>query len=287
MGREAYDAVPEARAIFDHADSLLGFNLSKLCFEGPADELTQTMNAQPAILVTSLAYLVANLHSGAISRRPAFLAGHSLGEYSALVAAGALAFRDALALVRERGRLMDGAGRERPGTMAAIVGLTGDKVRQICDASGAEPCNFNARTQTVIGGAPEAVRAACDLARERGGKGLSMNVAGAFHTSLMEPASLQFARVLEDVPFKDPTIQVIGNVTATTMNDADQCISDLGQQMARPVLWHDSIEHMRQAGVRTFIELGPGRALTAMIKRDAPELELVSLDGVAATASAS
>jgi len=287
MGREAYDALPEARAIFDHADSVLGFNLSRLCFEGPADELTQTMNAQPAILVTSLAYLVANLDSGVINRRPLFLAGHSVGEYTAFVAAGALALDDALVLVRERGRLMEEAGRERPGTMAAIVGLTVNEVQEICHASGAEPCNFNARTQTVIGGTLEAVRAACDLARHRGGKGLSMNVAGAFHTSLLEPASLQFSRVLEDVAFRDPGIPVIGNVTAKALNEGDQCLSDLARQIAMPVRWHESIEQMRQAGVRTFIEIGPGRALTAMLKRDAPELKLVSLDGAAATASAS
>jgi [acyl-carrier-protein] S-malonyltransferase len=285
MGWEAYQISVASRAIFDAADLVLETGLSRLSFEGPEDELTRTINAQPAILTTSLAYLAAALESGAIEKRPAFLAGHSLGEYTALVAAGSLAFTDALRLVRERGRLMEEAGARDAGTMAAIVGLTQESVIEICRVSGAEACNFNARTQVVVGGTREAVERACALARGQGGRGLPMNVAGAFHTSLMEPATAEFHDILNGESIEDPALPVIGNVAATSMLSAAECRSDLQRQMSSPVLWHQSILHMRDGGVRKFAELGPGRALTTMLKRDAPELELISLDGAATTAS--
>jgi [acyl-carrier-protein] S-malonyltransferase len=284
MGLAAYQSSTAARAVFDSADLALQTGLSRLCFEGPEDELTRTINAQPAILTTSLAYLAAVLESGALEELPAFLAGHSLGEYTALVAAGSLNFADAVRLVRERGRLMEEAGERTAGTMAAIVGLTEEVVTEICRQSGAEACNFNARTQIVIGGPPQAIADAATLARERGGRGLSMNVAGAFHTSLMEPAVEAFQKLLEGESLADPVIPVIGNVSAAPLRTAAECRSDLERQIASPVHWHQSILHMLEAGVRTFVELGPGKALTTMLKRDSPELELISLDGVPATA---
>jgi [acyl-carrier-protein] S-malonyltransferase len=285
MGREAYDASKAAREVFSTADHVLGFPISMLCLEGPDSELTSTENAQPAILTTSLALLAAALESGALDRRPAFLAGHSLGEYTALVAAGALTFEDALRLVRERGRLMSQAGRETPGTMAAIVGLTEDDLRTICEDSGAEPCNFNAATQIVVGGTPQAVERACALAKERGGRGLPMNVAGAFHTSLMQSAADSFARLLDDFENKDPAIPVMSNVTATPMMAAGQCMTDLAEQIRSPVRWHQSITSVQKAGVTSFTEIGPGKALTTMLKRDSPDATLVSLDGATVLAS--
>jgi [acyl-carrier-protein] S-malonyltransferase len=284
MGLEAYRSCNAARAVFDSADLALQTGLSRLCFEGPEDELTRTIHAQPAILTTSLAYLAAALESGALEKRPAFLAGHSLGEYTALVAAGSLNFADAVRLVRERGRLMEEAGKRTPGNMAAIVGLTEDVVTEICRQSGAEACNFNARTQIVIGGSPQAIQHAATLAREHGGRGLPMNVAGAFHTSLMEPAVDEFQKLLEGESLADPAIPLIGNVSAAPLRTVAECRSDLERQIASPVRWHQSILHMLEVGVRTFVELGPGKALTTMLRRDSPELELISLDGSAATA---
>jgi len=285
MGLEVYQSSAASKAIFDTADSVLEANVGRLCLEGPESELTRTINAQPAILTTSLAYLAAALESGALAKRPAYLAGHSLGEYTALVIAGSLAFEDALRLVRQRGRVMEEAGARNAGTMAAIIGLMEDRLLEICDASGAEPCNFNARTQVVVGGTAEAVDRACALAKEHGGRGLPMNVAGAFHTSLMAPAAREFEDILGRESIEAPAIPVIGNVTGEPMRSAAEVRSELQRQIARPVRWHQSVLHMRDAGIRTFTELGPGRVLTTMLKRDTPELELISLDGAATMAS--
>ena len=285
MGLEAHRASSTAREVFGYADSILGADLSRTCFEGPAPELTRTANAQPAILATSVALFAAAINSGALDERPAVMAGHSLGEYTALVVAGGILFEDALRLVRERGRLMEEAGKQTPGTMAAIVGLGEGEVRKICSASGAEPCNFNAATQIVVGGPPEAVDRACALAKERGGRGLPMDVAGAFHTSLMAAAAGAFKTVLEGVPAQDPAIPVMSNVTALKMTAASACMSDLAQQMRSPVLWHQSITSMQQSGVEKFTEVGPGRALITMLKRDAPDATFVSLDGSAVLAT--
>lgn len=285
MGATAYESSGAARQVFDTADHVLQMDLSRLCFEGPEAELTRTLHAQPAILATSIATLAAAIESRVLDGRPAFLAGHSLGEYTALVAAGALSFEESLRLVRERGRLMERAGRENPGTMAAIVGLPAKQVIDICRDSGAEACNFNARTQVVIGGTPDAVRDACALAKERGGRGLPMNVAAAFHTSLMASAAREFVTALRSAKLANPIVPVIGNVAARPMVTAAECVADLEQQMARPVLWQQSITFLQQAGVTSFVELGPGRALTTMLKRDSPELSLISIDEAAATAS--
>lgn len=285
MGMEAHSASKAAQEVFEYADSVLGEDLSRICFEGPESELTRTANAQPAILTTSAALFAASVESGALDHRPAVLAGHSLGEYTALVVAGGISFEDALRLVRERGRLMEEAGKRIPGTMAAIVGLSDGEVRKICSASGAEPCNFNAATQIVVGGLPEAVDQACRLAKEQGGRGLPMDVAGAFHTSLMTAAADAFKTVLDGVPAQDPAISVMSNVTALKMTAASDCMSDLAQQMRSPVLWHQSITGMQQSGVEKFTEIGPGRALITMLKRDAPDATFVSLDGSAVLAT--
>ena len=285
MGVAAYRASHAARAVFEYADSILGDALSRTCFEGPESELTRTANAQPAILTTSAALFAASVESGALDHRPAVLAGHSLGEYTALVVAGAILFEDALRLVRERGRLMEEAGQRTPGTMAAIVGLGEAEVREICSATGAEPCNFNAATQIVVGGPPEAVDRACALAKERGGRGLPMDVAGAFHTSLMASGADAFKAVLDGVPAQDPAIPVMSNVTALKMTAASDCMSDLAPQMRSPVLWRQSITGIQQSGVEKFTEIGPGRALITMLKRDAPDATFISLDGSAVLAT--
>jgi [acyl-carrier-protein] S-malonyltransferase len=279
MGAEVCSSSAAARGVFALADEAIGFALSGLCANGPDDELTSTANAQPAILATSLAILAAALESGALASRPAFVAGHSLGEYSALVAAGALSIEDAVRLVRERGRLM---GAQTEGTLAAVVGLDEATVAAICWESGTEVANYNAPTQTVIGGTPAAVERACALAKERGGRGLPVNVSGAFHTSLMEPAAREFTRVLETIAIGEPAIPVIGNVSAQPLATAEDVRADLREQIRSPVRWYQSIDTMQANGVRRVIELGPGRILSSQLKRSHPDLELGSLDEAAA-----
>lgn len=275
MGAEVRGSSETARGIFALADEALGFSLSGLCAEGPEDELTNTMNAQPAILVTSLAILAAALESGAIAARPAYVAGHSLGEYSALVAAGSLSLVDAVGLVRERGRIM---GQQTQGTLAAVVGLDEATVAEICRDSGAECANYNAPTQTVVGGTLEAVERACALAKERGGRGLAVNVSGAFHTSLMEPAARQFAEALDTIDIAAPRIAMIGNVSAQPLATADDVRADLREQIRSPVRWYQSMDTALAKGVRRVVELGPGKVLTAQLKRSHPDFELSNLD---------
>jgi [acyl-carrier-protein] S-malonyltransferase len=287
MGADVRSSSSAAREVFALADQVIGFALSDLCANGPDDELTSTANAQPAILATSLAILAAALESGALTSRPAFVAGHSLGEYSALVSAGALSIADAVRLVRERGRLMAEAGRQAEGALAAVVALDEATVAEICRECGTEVANYNAPTQTVIGGTPAAVERACALARERGGRGLPVNVSGAFHTSLMEPAALEFARVLETVAIGEPAIPVIGNVSAKSMTTVEDVRADLGRQIRSPVRWYQSMDAVQANGVRQVIELGPGRILTSQLKRSHPDLELDSLDEAAALKAAS
>ena len=286
-GRDLHDAFPLAKEVFQRSEQVLGFALTKLCFEGPDDALRDTANAQPAILAASLACLAAALEAGALRSRPAFMAGHSLGEFSALVAAGALDLEDALALVATRGRLMRDASEQQPGTMIAVIGLNGEALDEVCHASGVETCNYNSPSQVVIGGSVAAVKEAARLIKERGGRGLPLNVSGAFHTSLMAPAAREFDDILGPESIEDPVIPVVGNVTAHPMRNEAEVRSDLQRQIASPVRWHQSILHMRDAGITTFAELGPGRVLTTMLKRDTPELTLISLDGAATMASTS
>jgi len=285
MGRAAAESSQTASGVFAEADEALGFHLSRLCFEGPDELLKETANTQPAILAASVAVLAAALDAGTIGRRPALVAGHSLGEYSALVAAGALEFSAAMRLVRERGRLMDEAGKASPGTLAAVVGLDEATVEEICRESGAEIANYNAATQTVVGGPPQAVERACTLAKERGGRGLPVKVSGAFHTSLMEPAAESFARLLADAEVAGPAIPVVGNVSGRTLTSAADVRADLAQQIRRPVRWHQSIDAMEAAGARRAIEVGPGKVLTAQLKRSHPRLDARSIEEILETAN--
>ncbi len=282
MGKDVFEVSAAARAVFRAADDVLGRPLSQLCFQGPDEELTRTANAQPAILISSVALLAAALESEALAKRPSFCAGHSLGEYTALVSAGALAFEDALLLVQERGRLMEEAGREQPGTMAAIVGLEEEDVQVICADTGAEICNYNAPGQVVVGGAPEAVEAACRLAKERGGRGLPLKVSGAFHTSLMEQAAARFSEVVARFPVRDPLVPVMGNVSGNPLRTAEEVRRELQEQIRRPVRWRQSVLRMIDEGVSFFVEVGPGRVLTTMLKRAAPQVKAISIDSAEA-----
>jgi len=278
MGEKLRDSSPAAAEVYELADEALGTSLSDLCFSGPEDVLTHTANAQPAILATSLAILAAAIESGALGSRPAFVAGHSLGEYTALVAAGALRPDEALRLVHQRGRLMAEAGAVHHGTLAAIVGLDTETVEGICHDSGAEVANYNAPGQTVVGGTPETVERACALAKERGGRGLPVNVSGAFHTSLMSSAAEQFAPNLEQAHISDPAIPVVGNVSAHPLLTADDARADLMHQVQSPVRWYQSMKMLEDGGMVRVIEIGPGRILTAQLKRSNPGLDAISLD---------
>lgn len=269
MGLDLYEQFPAARELYDRADEVLGFKLSKLCFEGPEDDLRQTNNSQPAIVATSLALLkVACDVSPAMLDRPAFVAGHSLGEYSALVAAGAMPFEGALRLVRLRGELMQTAGEGTPGTMAAVLGLDTSEVEDVCREAGAEICNVNAPGQIVIGGRREAVVRAMDYAKARGAvKVIPLSVGGAFHSSLMKPAAVGMVQPIATAPIEDPLIPVIANCNALPMRAAVEVRHELVDQVSRPVQWSGTVDYLGNHGVETFIEVGPGRVLTGIIKR--------------------
>ncbi len=269
MGHDLHQAFPVARRLFQEADETLGLPLSRLCFEGPEDALRQTVNAQPAIMVVSLACLRAVVEEGSLTETSvAFMAGHSLGEYTALVAAGVLSLSDGLHLVRERGRLMQEAGEKAPGTMAAILGLGEEDVAEVCRQTGAEVCNLNSPGQIVIGGSVAAVTQATEVAKARGARqAVRLNVSGAFHSSLMRPAAEGMARALTQTRFAPPRVPVVANSTAQYLTTVEATQEELMQQLHRPVLWQRSVERMIEGGVATFVEIGPGQVLTSLIRR--------------------
>ncbi len=269
MGRDLYEAYPEAAAVFEAADAAIGRALSRIIFEGPEEELRRTVNTQPAILVASLAAWAAARAAGhaALADEPVCAAGHSLGEYSALAAAGSLTVAEAVRLVQRRGELMQAAGEARPGTLAAVLGMDEDAVEQVCADTGAELCNLNATGQIVVGGTPEAVERAALLAEQRGARRVvRLNVGGAFHTSLMAPAAEAMGPVLDAAAIAAPKITVIGNVEASALTSAEAVRADLKAQIRRPVRWRDTVLAMRALGVETFVEIGPGTVLTGLVR---------------------
>lgn len=280
MGLGLFQTSQAARKVFEEADEILGVGLSKLCFEGPDEELRETINAQPALLTTSVATMAAI--SGARGDRqgpePKFVAGHSVGEYAALVTAGALSFEDALRLVRERGRLMREAGRVVEGSMAAILGLDMASVEQVCQETGAEIANINCDGQIVISGPRDALVRAIDLARALGAKrAVPLVVGGAFHSSLMKPAVQGMAEVLGKTVFRDPTVPIISNCTAQPLNHAAVLPEELVQQICRCVQWSKSVEYMAAQGVGKFVEVGHGRVLAGLVKRIATGVEAINV----------
>ena len=287
MGRDLAEASPAARRILETADAVLGYPLSHLCFEGPEDTLRQTAYAQPAIFTTSLACLEAARELGGLSEEhPAFVAGHSLGEYTALVAAGALDLEMGLRLVQERGRLMQEAAEANPGTMAALIGLDDADVAELCTATGAELCNLNSPGQVVIGGPVEVVEAAVAAARERGAqRAVRLNVSGAFHTSLTAPAAQGMARAAAEAALRDPAIPVVVNGTGLPAHSASDIREELVYQLTHPVRWRESVEFMAGAGVSGFVEIGPGRVLSGLIRRTVPGASVRTI-GDAASARA-
>lgn len=287
MGRDLYETFAAAREVFDRTNQVLGFNLRDICFYGPAEELRQTVNAQPAIMTVSLACLAAALEAGCLSDgQPAFMAGHSLGEYTALVAAGVLDLDEGLRLVRERGRLMQAAGASNPGTMAAILGLEETEVEEICRQTGAEICNLNTAAQIVIGGAREAVVRAMDMAKARGAqRALPLNVSGAFHSSLMAPAREGLAVAVAEMPFRDPAVPIVSNCTAAPVTTGQDLKEEIMGQVCSPVQWCRSVEYMAQHSVALFVEIGPGRVLSGLIQRIARHAHTANISDVASIRS--
>jgi [acyl-carrier-protein] S-malonyltransferase len=277
MGAELAESFPEARQAFERADDVLGFPLSRLCWEGPEDELTQTQNAQPAILVHSLAVwsVVARGLAGSVR----FAAGHSLGEFSAYAAAGSLELEDAVRLVRRRGELMAEA---REGTMAAVLKLDDEAVEEACkrvrDEGGVVvAANFNAPGQVVVSGEVEAVDKVTELVHASGGRAKPLPVSGAFHSPLMAEAEKGLREALEDVEFKDPAFPIVANATAQPIGDAAAARAALVQQLTAPVRWTECIRRIAGGGVTQFVELGPGKVLTGLLRRVDESLEGIAI----------
>lgn len=285
MGRDLYESNARARELFDRADDLLGRPLSRLCFDGPDDDLNRTANAQPAIYVTSLACLAAARESGALAGEPAFVAGHSLGEYTALAAAGALTFEDGLRLVERRGQLTQAAALATPGGMAAVLGIDEAAAAAVCAEAGAELCNINSPGQLVIGGTKDAVARACELALERGArKAVPLDVSGAFHTSLMQPAVAGMREAVDATEIRAPSTPFVANDRADVIADPAAIRDELVYQLTHPVRWVQCVEYMAAHGVTTFVEIGPGRVLAGLVKRIARDAELRNINGVASLA---
>jgi [acyl-carrier-protein] S-malonyltransferase len=287
MGRDLFDNVRSARAVFEQGDKALGFPISRLCFEGPEEELRQTINAQPALVIAAYACLEAAREiSGNKLPAPAFLAGHSLGEYTALAVAGVFDFSTAVRLARERGRLMHEAGQKRPGSMAAIIGLDESKLADVCHRSNTVMANVNCPGQIVISGAAENITKAMEMATAAGAsRTITLQVSGAFHSPLMQPAVEGMIKYLDVTPFKTPSIPVIGNVTALPLDTAEAVKTELRQQLTSPVQWQRTIEYMINQGVSTFIEIGPGRVLTGLIRRINKEVETINIGDLEAIRS--
>ncbi len=285
MGVDLWERSEAARRIYEEADRILGFPLSRLSFEGPEEELRKTLNTQPAILVHSVACMEVLRESGV---EPQGAAGHSLGEYTALVAADALSFDDAVTTVRKRGELMFSSGERRPGTMAAMLGGDREKVEAVCreasDAGEVVPANLNAPGQVVVSGDVGAVEKAVELAgRVEGLKAIPLVVSGAFHSPLMEGPAAEFAEHLEGVPIGEARFPVVANVSAKPVVSAGEIRDALTRQLTGAVRWEDSVRWFLSNGYGSFVEVGPGKALTGMLKRidrGAVALPTDSVDGI-------
>ena len=270
MGRDLYDNFDSAKAVFEQADEALGFSLSRLCFEGPEDELCQTINTQPALVTVSFACLKAaqDMSGSNGLPPPSFVAGHSLGEYTALAAAGVLNFTTAVYLARERGRLMYEAGLRKPGGMVAIIGLDEALLAEVCRETDTRIANFNCPGQLVISGANENLTKAADLAKARGAhRVVPLAVSGAFHTPLMQSAVDGLSEIIPALPFHEPLIPIIANTTAQPITTVEQVKTELIRQLCNSVQWQRSVEYMINDGVSIFIEIGPGNVLSGLIKR--------------------
>ncbi len=280
MANDLYAHSDDVKALYKMASKEIGEDIAKLSFEGPAGKLKETRYTQPAILLHSLAVL--KILKDALPKFD-FTCGHSLGEYGALAVSGALTFEDAIKAVVKRASLMEDACRKNPGTMAAIIDLDEKQVEQVCKEASKSgvvvPANFNSKNQIVISGEIEAVKSACELAKKAGAKrALSLEVGGAFHSPLMEPAREGLKKYLEGIQQNDPSVPVIANVTAQPVKNASEIKKLLVEQITAPVKWAQSMEYLSKNNVTTVIEIGPGKVLSGMAKRDIPAGKIINLD---------
>jgi len=272
MGLDLYVHYSSAREVFDEVDKTLGFALSRLCFEGPQEDLRATINVQPAVLTTSIACLRA---AQEVSENglppPTFVAGHDIGAYTALVVAGALSLSDAVRLVRERGRLMNEAGQRTPGGMVAMTGMDAETVRDVCLSAGTEVAYIDAPDQVTITGTQEALTKARRLVQIKGARRVvPLRVSGPFYSPLMEPAMGRLRSAITGFTFNKPSVPVVANVTAQPLTDLEAIKEELVSQITHSVKWQQSVENMIANGVTTFFEMGPGEVLTRLIKRISP-----------------
>jgi [acyl-carrier-protein] S-malonyltransferase len=279
MGLHLYEKYPSARDVFDEVDKTLGFSLSRLCFEGPEEELTQTINVQPAVLMVSIACFKAVeeiIHRS--FPNPDIVAGHSLGEYTALVVAGVLSLPEAVRLVRERGRLMHEAGVASPGGMMAVLGLDEEIVKEVCVAYDMEISNINCPGQIVVSGAEGKLAEFKQLAEAKGARRvIRLKVSGAFHSRLMQSAADGLVSAISEVSFGEPLVPVVANVTAQAVMDASAIREELADQVTHCVRWQYSVKNMVAGGVTRFVEIGHGQVLTDLIKRIDPEVLVLNI----------
>jgi len=276
MGKDLYDNVPEAKALFEKANEILGFRITDIMFSGTDEELKQTKVTQPAIFLHSV--ILAKALGGKFN--PDMVAGHSLGEFSALVAAGALSFEDGLTLVSKRAMAMQKACEANPSTMAAILGLDDSKVEELCASIDdvVVPANYNCPGQLVVSGTNEGVEKLCAAATEAGAKrALKLNVGGAFHSPLMEPARVELEAAIQAAPFKAPVCPVYQNVDAKPYTDPEKIKANLIAQLTAPVRWTQIVQHMLADGATEFVELGPGNVLAGLIKKVSREVTTESI----------
>jgi [acyl-carrier-protein] S-malonyltransferase len=280
MGKNLYDSLDSIKELFKQADDAVCFPLSRICFEGPEEELRKTSVAQPALVAVSIACLKAAQEvTGNNLPTPTFMAGHSLGEYTALTAANAIDFGTAVYLAKERGRLMYEAGLKKPGSMMAMIGIEEAVLAEICRQTGTVIANINSPGQLVISGASEGITRAAELAKAKGGvRAIPLQVSGAFHSPLMQPAVDGMAKVLAKVTFKDPVVPIIANVTARPLTSASQFKDELLNQLCSSVQWQSSVQYMLNQGVGKFIEIGPGKVLAGLIKRINRDVEMVNIN---------
>lgn len=284
MGKEAFEAYPEAARVFRLADEILGFPLSRLCFEGPEEELNDTLNTQPAIFVVSMALWEVLKRRGGLGEI-LFVAGHSLGEYTALAAARAIGFEEGLLLVRTRAQLMKEAGEKNRGGMAAVIGIEPERLEEICHRVSSRTglclriANRNSPEQYVLAGHKEALEEASQLLRTLGAKVIPLKVSGAFHTELMSEAQAGLREALAKVKFKPIAFPLVANTSAQPIQEPAEIKEELATQLTKPVLWKESVEFMAESGVDTFVEIGPKRVLAGLIKRTVPGANVLNIEG--------
>ncbi len=282
MGRDLYDTFESARTIIKQADEILKFPLSKLYFEGPEEELRQTINAQPALVTIGYACLKAMQEVNSNLPLPAFMAGHSLGEYTALAAAGVFDFATAVYLARERGRLMQEAGTKTAGGMLAVLGMEESALNEVCQETGTQIANYNSPGQLVISGAMDRLNIAAEIAKSRGAsRTIPLQVSGAFHSPLMRPAEEALTQIIMSIPCDTPVVPVIGNTTALPMTTVDDVKKELTRQLCHGVQWQRSVEYMIGQGVTTFVEIGPGKVLTGLVRRINKDVKTINIGDVA------